>query len=155
MIRPGEYFAPDRSLRPPRPCLDFIPDAKSSVSSQSTLLKSAISGHGFKSLNERQLAAGRTRLAGAQAQTARIENAILTVEHVSLALIKKQRRNIVSERMLSILEKIAAPFEMRSRGEVQEIVRDESYECAEELSEMKAVRGSGRNAVVAGGYDAG
>jgi hypothetical protein len=137
MIRPGEYFAPDRSLRPPRSCPDFIPDAKSSVSSQSTLL---ISRHGFKSLNERQVAAGRTRLAGEQAQSARIENAILTEQHVSPVLIKNSAET--SFRNACSLFRRRSRREMCSRGEVQEIVRDGPYECVAELSELKAVRGT-------------
>jgi hypothetical protein len=107
MTRPRQYFAPDRSLRPQRRRPDSIPDANGSVSSQSTSLKSAIREHGFKSLNERQVAAVRARLAGKQAQTARIENAILTGEHVSLALSKNSADSF-SERILSMPKKIAA-----------------------------------------------
>lgn len=151
MIRPGEYLAHDRSLRASLPC-PVGPDAKSSVNSQSTLLQSAIFGHGIKPLNERQVAAGGTRLPGEQAQTARIETAILTEQHVSPVLINNSVET--SFRNTCCRFRRRSRREMCSRGEVQEIVRDGPYECVAELSEMKAVHGS-RVPVVAADSDAG
>jgi hypothetical protein len=114
MIRPGEYLAHDRSLRAPSP--------KAKVSRRSTLLQNTISEHGFNFLTGRQATARRMWLAREQTQTARIETALLTREHVSLALIKNSAETSLSERVLSIRQKIAARREMRSRVQVQEIV---------------------------------
>ena len=89
-------------------------------------------------LEERQVAALCTPPACEQAQIVQIENTTLASEYVSLALIMKQRGNVISERMFSIRAKTAAPSEMLSHGEVQEFVRYES--CLEEPFELKAAR---------------
>jgi hypothetical protein len=91
-------------------------------------------------LDERQVAAVCTRLACEQAQIVQIENTILASEYISLAL--KHRRNVIRSACCRFRVKTAAPWEMRSRGEVQEFVRYESYECLEEPFEMKAARGT-------------
>jgi hypothetical protein len=56
---------------------------------------------------------------------------------IPVAVVKRSAGIIISafrERVLSIPGKIAASCEMRSRGEVEEIVRAEVHEALEELS---------------------
>jgi phage terminase Nu1 subunit (DNA packaging protein) len=87
--------------------------------------------------DEARLAVERARLAREQADAVALKNAITRRENVPVALVKKSLEIILvvfRERVLSMPGKIAASCEMRSRGEVEEIVRDECYECLEELS---------------------
>ena len=84
-----------------------------------------------------QLTAERARLAREQAEAVSLKNAVTRGELVRLATVQRSAEIIFAafrERCLSIPGKIAAICEMRSRGEVEETVRAEIYECLEELS---------------------
>ena len=84
-----------------------------------------------------RLAAERARLAREQADQVALKNAIMRRENVPLRLIERGATIIFStfrEKCLAIPGKIAASCEMRSRDEVEKIVRDEIYEALEELS---------------------
>jgi phage terminase Nu1 subunit (DNA packaging protein) len=84
-----------------------------------------------------QLAAERARLAREQADQVALKNAIMRRENVPLRIVERGATIIFStfrEKCLAIPGKIAASCEMRPRGEVEEIVRDEIYEALEELS---------------------
>jgi phage terminase Nu1 subunit (DNA packaging protein) len=84
-----------------------------------------------------RLAAERARLAREQADQVALKNAIMRRENVPLRMIERGATIIFStfrERCLAIPGKIAAFCEMRSRDEVEKIVRDEIYEALEELS---------------------
>ncbi|MFG3595526.1 hypothetical protein [Bradyrhizobium sp. RDI18] len=87
--------------------------------------------------DEARLAAERARLAKAQADAVELKNKSARRENVPVSIVKKSLENVFSvfrERCLSIPGKVAASCEMRSRGEVEKIVRDEIYEALEELS---------------------
>jgi hypothetical protein len=84
-----------------------------------------------------QLTAGRARLAREQAEAVSLKNAVTRGELVRLATVQRSAEIIFAafrERCLAVPGKIAAICEMRSRGEVEETVRAEIYECLEELS---------------------
>jgi phage terminase Nu1 subunit (DNA packaging protein) len=84
-----------------------------------------------------QLTAERARLAREQAEAVALKNAVTRGELVRLASVQRSAEIIFAafrERCLSIPGKIAAICEMRSRGEVEQIVRDEVYEALDELS---------------------
>lgn len=87
--------------------------------------------------DEARLAAERARLAREQADAVALKNASARRENVPVALVKKSLEIVFMafrERCLSIPGKVAVSCEMRSRGEVEEIVRDEVYEALDELS---------------------
>jgi phage terminase Nu1 subunit (DNA packaging protein) len=84
-----------------------------------------------------RLAAARTELAREQAESARLKNMYARGELVRASMVERGAMIIFGafrERCLSIPGKIASICEMRSRGEIEEIVRAEIYECLEELS---------------------
>jgi phage terminase Nu1 subunit (DNA packaging protein) len=84
-----------------------------------------------------QLTAERARLAREQAEAVSLKNAVTRGELVRLATVQRGAETIFAafrERCLSIPGKVAAICEMRSRGEVEQIVRDEVYEALDELS---------------------
>jgi phage terminase Nu1 subunit (DNA packaging protein) len=84
-----------------------------------------------------QLTAERARLAREQAEAVSLKNAVTRGELVRLATVQRSAEIIFAafrERCLSIPGKVAAICEMRSRGEVEQIVRDEVYEALDELS---------------------
>jgi hypothetical protein len=84
-----------------------------------------------------QLTAERARLAREQAEAVALKNAVTRGELIRLATVQRSAEIIFAafrERCLSVPGKIAAICEMRSRGEVEETVRAEIYECLEELS---------------------
>jgi phage terminase Nu1 subunit (DNA packaging protein) len=84
-----------------------------------------------------RLAAARTELAREQAEAARIKNMYSRGELVRMSEVERGATIIFAafrERCLSIPGKIAAICEMRSRGEVEEVIRDEIYEALDELS---------------------
>jgi hypothetical protein len=55
MMTLEEYLTPDPSLRDPRPCAEFIPDAPPSLSSRQISLHSAISVHGWEFFDGRKV----------------------------------------------------------------------------------------------------
>lgn len=84
-----------------------------------------------------QLTAERARLAREQAEAVSLKNAVTRGELVRLATVQRGAEIIFAafrERCLSIPGKVAAICEMRSRGEVEEIIRGEIYEALDELS---------------------
>src|SRR6201996_5763201 len=84
-----------------------------------------------------QLTAERARLAREQAEAVSLKNAVTRGELVRLATVQRGAEIVFAafrERCLSIPGKIAAICEMRSRGEVEETVRDEVYEALDVLS---------------------
>lgn len=87
--------------------------------------------------DEARLAAERARLAKEQADAVAMKNAIARRENVPIAQLMKELQIVFTafrEHCLSIPGKVAATCEMRSRGEVEEIVREEVYEALEQLS---------------------
>jgi phage terminase Nu1 subunit (DNA packaging protein) len=87
--------------------------------------------------DEARLAAERARLAREQTEAVALKNAVARGEVIAVAAVKRSAGIIISafrERCLSIPGKIAASCEMRSRGEIEEIVRAEVYEALDELS---------------------
>jgi phage terminase Nu1 subunit (DNA packaging protein) len=87
--------------------------------------------------DEARLAAERARLAREQADAVALKNAVARGEYVPLDLVMKGVEIVFTafrERCLAIPGKVAAMCEMRARGEVEGVVRDEIYEALEELS---------------------
>ncbi len=85
-----------------------------------------------------RLAAARTELAREQAETARLKNEATRGRLVPKDMVIRSGTIVFAafrERCLAIPGKVAASCEMRSRGEVEEIVRDEVYEALEVLSQ--------------------
>jgi phage terminase Nu1 subunit (DNA packaging protein) len=90
-------------------------------------------GHG----DEARLAAERARLAREQTEAVALKNAATRGDMIPVAVVKRSAGIIIAafrERCLSIPGKIATACEMRSRGEIEEIVRGEIYEALDELS---------------------
>lgn len=84
-----------------------------------------------------RLANERARLAKEQADQVALKNAVARREYVPLALVMREVTMIFQvfrERCLSIPGKVASTCEMRSQGEVFEIIKAEIYEALEELS---------------------
>lgn len=99
-------------------------------------LEAPRSSGGSKS-QEAGLTEARAELTREQTAAVALKNAIARGEYVRLAIIQKQAEMIFTtfrERCLAIPGKIAASCEMRSRGEVEEIIRSELYEALDELS---------------------
>jgi hypothetical protein len=70
-------------------------------------------------------------------QTVALKNAVARGEFVPAVEVLRSAEIVIatfSERVLAIPGKLAESCEMRSRGEVEEIVRDELYEALDELS---------------------
>jgi phage terminase Nu1 subunit (DNA packaging protein) len=85
-----------------------------------------------------RLAAARTELAREQAETARLKNEATRGRLVPKDMVIRAGSIVFAafrERCLAIPGKVAAPCEMRLRGEVEAIVRDEVYEALEVLSQ--------------------
>ncbi|GIQ77091.1 hypothetical protein BraRD5C2_55390 [Bradyrhizobium sp. RD5-C2] len=98
--------------------------------------QAAKAGHGDHA-SKLALSEARAALAREQATAMRMKNAILRGEYVRLSLVQRQAEVIFAtfrERVLGIPGKVGAVCEMRSRTEVEEIVRSECYEALEELS---------------------
>jgi phage terminase Nu1 subunit (DNA packaging protein) len=90
-------------------------------------------GEGEKNLSE-----ARAELAREQTASVALKNQVARGEYVPMALVMRGVTHIFQtfrERCLSIPGKIASACEMRSRGEVEEIVRGEIYEVLEVLSQ--------------------
>jgi phage terminase Nu1 subunit (DNA packaging protein) len=102
-------------------------------------IRKSASGHGKDAAG---LSKARAELAREQTVAVALKNAVARGEYVPLAVIQRSAETVFAtfrERILSIPGKIASACEMRSRGEVEEIVRDEVYECLDELSGVKTV----------------
>jgi phage terminase Nu1 subunit (DNA packaging protein) len=87
--------------------------------------------------DEARLAAERARLAREQTEAVALKNAATRGDLISVAVVKRSAGIIISafrERCLSIPGKVATACEMRSRGEIEEIVRGEIFEALDELS---------------------
>jgi phage terminase Nu1 subunit (DNA packaging protein) len=97
----------------------------------------------------------RARLARQQTEAVALKNAATRGDLIPVSVVKRSAGIIVAafrERVLSIPGKIAAACEMRSRGEIEEIVRDEIHEALDELSRpilIDPAHGGNEDAVVA------
>jgi phage terminase Nu1 subunit (DNA packaging protein) len=90
-------------------------------------------GHG----DTARLANERAALARAQTESVELKNEMTRGNVISVETVIRSYGIIVAavrERLLSIPGKVAAACEMRSRGEVHEIVQAEIFETLEELS---------------------
>jgi phage terminase Nu1 subunit (DNA packaging protein) len=118
--------------KPPRRGYDLQEIAKAIVADW-IALKGSRGGYS----SEASLSAARAELAREQTIAMQFKNAVARGEYVRLSLIQRSAETIFAtfrERALSIPGKIATSCEMRSRAEVEEIVRDEVYEALDELS---------------------
>ncbi|MGY4291484.1 phage terminase Nu1 subunit (DNA packaging protein) [Bradyrhizobium sp. LM2.7] len=96
--------------------------------------QAAKGGHGDYA-SKLALSEARAALARAQTAALRMKNAIRRREYLSA--VQRQVEIIFAafrERILSIPDKLAAVCEMRSRVEVELVLRDECWEVLEELS---------------------
>lgn len=87
---------------------------------------------------EAGLTEARAELTRQQTAAVALKNAVARGEYVSLSAVRREVETMLTtfrERVLSIPGKIAASCEMRSRGEVEETIRDELYEALDELSQ--------------------
>jgi phage terminase Nu1 subunit (DNA packaging protein) len=83
------------------------------------------------------LSEARAALAREQAIAVRMKNAVMRRDYAPLSVIQRQAEIIFAafrERILGVPGKIAQMCEMRSRIEVEEVIRTECYEALEELS---------------------
>jgi phage terminase Nu1 subunit (DNA packaging protein) len=86
---------------------------------------------------DKNLAEVRAELTREQTQAVAMKNAITRGDYVPLAIVKRNLESVlttVRERILSIPGKSALACEMRSRGEIEEIMRAELHEALDELS---------------------
>jgi phage terminase Nu1 subunit (DNA packaging protein) len=100
--------------------------------------QAAKGGHGDLAAKLR-LSEARAALAREQTAALRLKNAVARGEYVSLAGIQRDVETAfanIRERLLSLPGKIAASCEMRSRGEVEEIIRDEVYEALDQIQPL-------------------
>jgi phage terminase Nu1 subunit (DNA packaging protein) len=84
-----------------------------------------------------KLTAERAALAREQTEAVALKNAATRGDLIPVAAVKRSAEIIIAafrKRCLSIPGKIALACEMRSRGEIEEIVRAEVYEALDELS---------------------
>lgn len=108
-----------------------------------THLRSLASGHGSGGVG---LAVERAALAREQTASVSIKNAISRGDYVSLAVIKKTLMSMFAvfrERVLSIPGKVADACEMRTRDEIEQIMRDELCEALDELHDPTDDAGGG------------
>jgi phage terminase Nu1 subunit (DNA packaging protein) len=118
--------------KPPRRGYDLQEIAQAIVADW-TALKSGRGDYSSKA----SLSAARAALAREQTAAIAMKNAVMRREYAPLSAIQRQAEIIFTafrERVLSMPGKIAAICEMRSRIEIEEIVRGECYEALEELS---------------------
>ncbi|WP_369720338.1 hypothetical protein AB8Z38_24595 [Bradyrhizobium sp. LLZ17] len=93
-------------------------------------------GHGDYA-SKLALSEARAALAREQAIAVGMKNAVMRREYASLALVQRQVEIMFAafrERILSIPGKLAAVCEMRSRDEVELVLRDECWDALDELS---------------------
>jgi phage terminase Nu1 subunit (DNA packaging protein) len=98
--------------------------------------QAAKGGHGDY-VSKVVLSEARAALTREQAIAVRMKNAVMRRGYAPLSVIQRQAEIIFTafrERILGIPGKIASMCEMRSRIEVEEVVRSECYEAIEELS---------------------
>lgn len=98
--------------------------------------QAAKGGHGDYA-SKLALSEARAALAREQAAAVRMKNAVTRREYAPLSVIQRQVEFMFAafrERVLSIPGKLAAVCEMRSRAEVELVLRDECWEALEELS---------------------
>lgn len=98
--------------------------------------QAAKGGHGDYA-SKIALSEARAALAREQAIAVRMKNAVMRREYAPLSVVQRQAEIIFAafrERILSIPGKLAAVCEMRSRAEVEMVLRDECSEALEELS---------------------
>jgi phage terminase Nu1 subunit (DNA packaging protein) len=106
-----------------------------------TIVKALESGPRGTGSNAKSQEAGlteaRAELAREQTEAIALKNAATRGDLIPVAIVKRSAGIIIAafrERCLAIPGKIAASCEMRSRGEIEEIVRGEIYEALDELS---------------------
>jgi phage terminase Nu1 subunit (DNA packaging protein) len=119
--------------KPPRGAYDIQVIAQAIVADWIALK----AGHGDHS-SAATLSAARTDLAREQAEAMRIKNMYSRGELVSLAGVQHAIEGTctnVRELILAVPGKQAAHLEMRSRAEIEEMLRDELYELLETLSD--------------------
>jgi phage terminase Nu1 subunit (DNA packaging protein) len=98
--------------------------------------QAAKGGHGDLA-SKVALSKARAALAREQTAALKLKNAVARGEYVSRAGIRREIETMFAmlrERLLSIPGKLAAVCEMRSRAEVELVLRDECCEFLEELS---------------------
>jgi phage terminase Nu1 subunit (DNA packaging protein) len=86
---------------------------------------------------EAGLTEARADLAREQAAAVALKNAVARGEFVPAAEVLKGAEIVIAtfrERILAVPGKIAATCEMRARGEIEEVIRDELFEALDELS---------------------
>ena len=92
---------------------------------------------GRSGAGDRNLAEVRAELTREQTAVVAMKNAITRGDFVPLAIVRRNLETVlttVRERVLSIPGKSALACEMRSRGEIEEIMRGELHEALDELS---------------------
>ena len=112
-------------------------------------LRAERGGHGTAALSTE-----RASLAREQTAAVSLKNAISRGDFVSLSLIKKALMSMFAvfrERVLSIPGKVADACEMRTRDEIEQIMRDELCEALDELHDPTADARGGDLGDAAGG----
>lgn len=97
-------------------------------------IRKKATGHGNDGAG---LSEARAELTREQTQAVAMKNAITRGDFVPLAIVKRNLETVlttVRERLLSIPGKNALACEMRSRGEIEEIMRSELHEALDELT---------------------
>ncbi|MBR0867190.1 phage terminase Nu1 subunit (DNA packaging protein) [Bradyrhizobium diazoefficiens] len=97
--------------------------------------QAAKGGHGDYA-SKLALSEARAALAREQTAALRMKNAVMRREYAPLSAVQRQVEIIFAafrERILSIPGKLAAVCEMRSRAEVELVLRDECWEALEEF----------------------
>lgn len=123
---------------------DVPPDGKAGSQPRwklATIVKALEAGPRGAGSNGKSQEAGlteaRAELAREQTAAVAMKNAVARGEFVPAVDVDREWGRIITtfkERMLAVPGKIAGSCEMRSRGEIEEIVRAEIYEALDELS---------------------
>jgi phage terminase Nu1 subunit (DNA packaging protein) len=96
-------------------------------------IRKKATGHGTDAAG---LSEARAELTREQTQAVAMKNAITRGDFVPLAVVRRNLETVlttVRERVLSIPGKTSSACEMRSRGEIEEIMRGELHEALDEL----------------------
>ncbi|RXG86149.1 hypothetical protein EAS61_34065 [Bradyrhizobium zhanjiangense] len=107
--------------------------------------QAAKGGHGDYA-SKLALSEARAALAREQTAALRMKNAVTRCEYAPLAVVQRQMEMVFAAfrgRILSIPGKFAAVCEMRSRAEVELVLREECCEALEELSQPYPGAGPG------------